>query len=95
MFVPLVLSFLRPCGSLTNSFEQQLIQFLPSDTFINCSYSGIFIVVVSTTAFILRRGLMDVLEAQLISCWNRCCNLEEIFIVVNEELVLSREEMLG
>ena len=67
--------FLRPCASLENSFEKPLNQFLPSDPFINCLYSMIFQVVVSSTAFILRRGLMDGSEARLVSCWIRCCNL--------------------
>ena len=38
---------------------------------------------------------MDGSEARLISCWTRCCNLAGRFIVMNEALVLSREEVLG
>ena len=95
MLVPLLLYFLHPCASLTNYFEQPLIQFLPSDTFINCLYSSIFLVVVSSTAFILIRGLMDGSEALLISFWTRYCNLVGRFIVVKAALVFSREEVLG
>ena len=95
MLVPLVLSFLRPCVSLANYFEKPLIQFFPYDSFINCLYSRIFTVVVSSTAFILRRVLMSRSEVQLISCWTRCCNLSGIFLGVKAELVLSREEVLG
>ena len=50
---------------------------------------------VSSTAFILRKGLMDGSETQLISCWTRCCNLAGRLIVVKAELVLPREEVLG
>ena len=95
MLVPLVLSFLRLCESLANSFKQPLIQFFLSDIFINCFYSSIFPVVVSSTASILRRGLIDGSEAQLISCWTRCCNLEGRFIVVKASLVFSRDEVFG
>ena len=95
MLVPLVFSFLRPCESLANYFEQPLIQMFLSDTFINCLYSRMFPAVVSGTVFILRRGLMDGSEAQLIYCWNRCCNLARRFMVVKAELVFSREEVLG
>ena len=95
MFVPLVLSFLLPCAILANSFEQPLIQFFLSNPFINYLYSRIFPVEVSSTAFILRRGLMDGSEARLISCWTRCCHLLARFMVVKEYLVLSREEVLG
>ena len=95
MLVPLVLYFLRPCAIIANYFEKPLINFLPSDPFINFLYSRNILVVVSSTAFILRIGLMDRPEAQLISCWNRCCNLAGIFIVVKSALVFSREEFLG
>ena len=88
MLVPLVLSFLRPCSSLANSFEQPLIQFFPSDLFINCLYQEF-------TEFILRRGLMDGSGARLISCWTICCNLAGRFIVVKAALVLSIEDVLG
>ena len=37
---------------------------------------------------------MDGLEARLISCWTRCCNLAGRFIVVKAALVLSIEEVL-
>ena len=84
-----------PCASLANSFEQPLIQFFPSDPFINFLYSINFTVVVSSTVFILIRVLMDGLEARWFSCWNRCCNLAGRFIVVKAALVLSREELLG
>ena len=59
MLVPLILSFLRPCENLANCFEQPLIQFFPSDPFINCMYSRMFPVVISSTESILRKGLMD------------------------------------
>ena len=91
MLVPLVLYFFRPCASLENSFEQPLIQFLPSDPFIDFLYLSIFPVVVSSTAFILRRGLMDGSGVQLIYCWTRCFNLAGIFIVLKSASVLSRE----
>ena len=87
MLVPLVLYFLRPCTSLENYFEQPLIRFFPSDTFIDCLYSNFFMLAVSSTAFILRRGFMDGSEARLISCWTRCCNLVGRFMVVKAELV--------
>ena len=95
MLVPLVSYFLLPCASLANYFEQSLIQFFPSDSSINCLISSIFPVLVSSTAFILRRELMDGSEAWLISCWTLCCNLSGRFIVVKAELVVSREEVLG
>ena len=95
MLVPLVLYFLCPCASLTNYFELSLIHFFPYYPFIKYLYSSIFPVVVSSTAFILRRGLIDGLVARLISCWTRCCNLSGICIVVNSALVLLREEVLG
>ena len=94
MLVPLVLSVLCPCASLENYFEQTLIQFLPYDPLINFLYSRIFPLVVLSTAFILRRGLIDGSEARLISCWNRYCTLEGRFTVVKAEFVFSIEEVL-
>ena len=82
MLVPLVLSFLRPCASLENSFEHPLIQYLLSDTFINFLYPRMFPVVASSTAFILRRGLIDESEARLIYCWTEYCNISVKFIVL-------------
>ena len=82
------------CVSLANSFEQPLIKNILSNPFIDCLYSSIFPVVVSSTEFILRRGLMDGSEVRLIYCWTRCCNLAGRFIVVNAALVMSREEVL-
>ena len=76
-------------------FWATIDNFLTSYPFINCFYSSIFTVVVSSTAFILRRGLMDESEARLVSCWTRCCNLEVRSVVVKAELVFSREEVLG
>ena len=87
--------FLPPCASLANYFEQPFMQFLPSNNLINCLYSSIFLVAVSSAAFILRRGLMDGLEERLISCWTRCCYFAGRFIVVKAELNLSRKEVLG
>ena len=49
----------------------------------------------TSTAFILRRGLVDGSEARLISCWDRCCNLTGRFVVVKAASVISREEVLG
>ena len=95
MLVPLVLSFLFPCVSLTNDFEQPLIQFYSSDPFINCFYSNIFPIVVSSNTFILRRGLIDGSEARLISCWTRRCKFSGRFVFVKKLLVLSIEEVLG
>ena len=68
MLVPLVLYFLCPCASLTNYFENPLIRFLLSDPLINCFYSIMFTVVSSRTALILRRGLVDGLDAWLVYC---------------------------
>ena len=72
-----------------------MIQLFLSGPFIvfkNVSGSGIkyyFFVL------FLRRGLMDGLEARLVSCWTRCFNLAERFIVVKAALVLSRKKVLG
>ena len=71
------------------------IQFFPSNPFINCLYSRIFPVVIPSTVFILRGGLRDGLEAQLIYYWTRCYNLEGTFIFLKTELVLSIEEVVG
>ena len=95
MLVPLVLYFLRPCVSLANYFEQPLIQSFPYDTFINCLYSSIFAVVMSSTAFILIRVVIDGSEALLISCWTGCYNVSGRFIIVKAALVLSIKEVLG
>ena len=88
MLVPLVFYFLCPCASLEICFEQPLIQFFPYDPFVNCLYSIIFSVMVLSTGFILRRGLMDRSEARLISFWNRYCNFEGRFTAVKAEFVL-------
>ena len=95
VLVPFILSFLRPFESLANSFEQSSIQFFPSDPIINCLYSSIFLGVASSTTSILRRGLMDGLEARFISCWTRCCNLVGRLMVVKTASVLSREKVIG
>ena len=58
-------------------------------------YSRVFFIVVSSTAFILRRVLMDGSKAWFISCLTICFNLAGRFVVVKAELVLSREEVLG
>ena len=81
--------FCVPSASLENYFEQPLIQFFPSSTFINCLYSIIVSVMASGTAFIFRRVLTDGPEARLIYCWNRLFNLVVRFIVVKAASVLS------
>ena len=66
-----------------------------SDPFINCLYQIVFPVVVSSTTFILKGGLINGSEARLISCWTMCCNFSGKFIVVKSASVLSIEEVLG
>ena len=68
--------------------------FFP-DSFVNCLYSSIFLVVLSSTEFILRRGLMDRTKARLIYFWTRCRYLAGRFIFVKAVLVFSKEEVLG
>ena len=58
-------------------------------------YLIFFLVVASSTAFILIILLMDGLEARLIYCWTICCNLARRFMVVKAATVLSRDEVIG
>ena len=48
-----------------------------------------------STKFILRRGLVNGSEDQLISCCTICCNLLGVFVAVKEESVLLTEKVLG
>ena len=67
MLVPLVSYFVRPSANLANSFEKLLIQFFCQIPSLVVLFKN-FLVVASRTALILRRLLVDGLEAWLVSC---------------------------